>query len=182
MSKDLKKIYLYVGVIMAVLVVGVSYAYFTAGIQSETSTSINATGGVMKINYSGGASINLSGVYPRDEVWATKTITVTGNNTSAANMYYKLRLVIDSNTFVTSDPLQYELVSTNTSKNGTVIASKAKTNLTASVDLGTGNFVQANNAKHTYSLKIYYPKKTTAQDSNQGAAFSAHVEITAVNG
>ena len=27
-------------------------------------------------------------------------------------------------------------------------------------------------------MKIYYPKKTTSQNANQGAAFSAHVEIT----
>ena len=27
-------------------------------------------------------------------------------------------------------------------------------------------------------LKIYYPKKATSQNANQGAAFSAHVEIT----
>ena len=31
---------------------------------------------------------------------------------------------------------------------------------------------------HTYELKIYYPKKATSQNANQGATFSAHVEIT----
>ena len=30
-------------------------------------------------------------------------------------------------------------------------------------------------------LKIYYPKKETSQNANQGAAFSAHVEIAPVN-
>ena len=39
-------------------------------------------------------------------------------------------------------------------------------------------YAKANNAKHTYLLKIYYPKKATSQNANQGAAFSAHVEIT----
>ena len=94
-------------------------------------------------------------------------------------MYYKLTLVVDSNTFKTDDPLQYELVSTNTSTNGEVIPTISKTDLTEnSIELGSGKFAKANNAKHTYLLKIYYPKKATSQNANQGAAFSAHVEIT----
>ena len=136
----------------------------------------------MKITYSGGANINLAGIYPKDDVWATKTITVTGNNTTDAEMYYKLTLVVDSNTFKTDDPLQYELVSTNTSTNGEVIPTISKTDLTEnSIELGSGKFAKANNAKHTYLLKIYYPKKATSQNANQGAAFSAHVEIAPVN-
>ena len=94
-------------------------------------------------------------------------------------MYYKLTLVVDSNTFKTDDPLQYELVSTNTSTNGEVIPNISKTDITGtSIELGSGKFKKANNAKHTYLLKIYYPKKATSQNANQGAAFSAHVEIT----
>ena len=94
-------------------------------------------------------------------------------------MYYKLTLVVDSNTFKTDDPLQYELVSTNTSTNGEIIPNISKTDITGtSIELGSGKFEKANNAKHTYLLKIYYPKKATSQNANQGAAFSAHVEIT----
>ena len=33
---------------------------------------------------------------------------------------------------------------------------------------------------HTYQLKIYYPKKETSQNDNQGASFSAHVEIKSI--
>ena len=177
-QKKQKKVMLYVMMLSLVLVIGVSYAFFTAGMSSETTTTVRADAGTMKITYAGGNNINLSGIYPREEVWATKTITVTGNNTTNAEMYYKLTLVIDSNTFSTSDPLQYELTSTNTSSNGNIIASKSKTNITgSSIELGSGNFVKANNAKHTYQLKIYYPKKTTSQNSNQGATFNAHVEM-----
>ena len=166
-------------IISLICVVGVSYAFFTAGMSSETSTTVRADAGTMKITYSGGANINLAGIYPKDDVWATKTITVTGNNTTDAEMYYKLTLVVDSNTFKTDDPLQYELVSTNTSTNGEVIPNISKTDITGtSIELGKGHFVKANNAKHTYLLKIYYPKKATSQNANQGAAFSAHVEIT----
>ena len=179
MDKQLKKIYLYMGIFVAIIFIGATYAFFTAGMSSENSTTVRADAGTMKITYSGGANINLAGIYPKDDVWATKTITVTGNNTTDAEMYYKLTLVVDSNTFKTDDPLQYELVSTNTSTNGEIIPNISKTDITGtSIELGSGHFVKANNAKHTYLLKIYYPKKTTSQNANQGAAFSAHVEIT----
>ena len=178
-KKKQKKVMIYILVISLICVVGVSYAFFTAGMSSETSTTVRADAGTMKITYSGGANINLAGIYPKDDVWATKTITVTGNNTTDAEMYYKLTLVVDSNTFKTDDPLQYELVSTNTSTNGEIIPTISKTDLTEnSIELGSGHFVKANNAKHTYLLKIYYPKKATSQNANQGAVFSAHVEIT----
>ena len=179
MDKQLKKIYLYMGIFVAIIFIGATYAFFTAGMSSENSTTVRADAGTMKITYSGGANINLAGIYPKDDVWATKTITVTGNNTTDAEMYYKLTLVVDSNTFKTDDPLQYELVSTNTSTNGEIIPNITKTDITGtSIELGSGKFKKANNAKHTYLLKIYYPKKATSQNANQGAAFSAHVEIT----
>ena len=178
-KKKQKRVMIYVMIVSLICIVGVSYAFFTAGMSSETSTTVRADAGTMKITYSGGANINLAGIYPKDDVWATKTITVTGNNTTDAEMYYKLTLVVDSNTFKTDDPLQYELVSTNTSTNGEIIPTISKTDLTEnSIELGSGHFVKANNAKHTYLLKIYYPKKATSQNANQGAAFSAHVEIT----
>ena len=178
-KKKQKRVMIYVMIISLICVVGVSYAFFTAGMSSETSTTVRADAGTMKITYDGGANINLAGIYPKDDVWATKTITVTGNNTTDAEMYYKLTLVVDSNTFKTDDPLQYELVSTNTSTNGEIIPNISKKDITGtSIELGSGHFVKANNAKHTYELKIYYPKKATSQNANQGAAFSAHVEIT----
>ena len=180
-KKGQKKVMIYTLLIALICVIGISYAYFTAGLSSETSTTVRADAGTMNIVYDGGANITLSGIYPRDEVWATKNITVTGNNTTDAEMYYKLTLVVDSNTFNTSDPLQYELVSTNTSTNGEVIPAISKTDITSSsVELGKGHFIKANNAEHTYQLKIYYPKKETSQNDNQGASFNAHVEIESV--
>ena len=179
MKKKQKRVMIYTLIVSLICVVGVSYAFFTAGISSETSTTVRADAGTMKITYDGGANIDLAGIYPKDDVWATKTITVTGNNTTDAEMYYKLTLVVDSNTFKADDPLQYELVSTNTSTNGEIIPNISKTDITGtSIELGSGKFAKANNASHTYELKIYYPKKATSQNANQGAAFSAHVEIT----
>ena len=180
MNKE-KKVMIIALTALLIIVIGASYAFFTAGISSEDSTTIKADAGTMKINYDGGSNITLSGIYPKDEEWATKVITVTGNNTTDAKMYYKLTLVVDSNTFLTSDPLQYELTSTNTSTNGETITAVSKTNLTGTtIELGKGYFNKANNARHTYQLKIYYPKTTSDQNVNQGKEFSAHVEISSV--
>ena len=166
---------------LLIIVIGASYAFFTAGISSEDSTTIKADAGTMKINYDGGANITLSGIYPREEAWATKVITVTGNNTTDAKMYYKLTLVVDSNTFLASDPLQYELTSTNTSTNGVTIPSITKTNITSTtIELGKAYFNKSNNARHTYQLKIYYPRTNNDQNANQGKEFSAHVSIESV--
>ena len=177
-KKKQKKIMIYVMLLCIVLAVGASYAYFTAGITSEDETTVTAEGGIMKINYHGGNTINLSGIYPRDEAWATKIITVTGNNTTDAEMFYTLTLVVDYNTFRPDDPLEYELISINTSNNGKVVQAVNKTSLTnIKTELGKGNFLKADNAVHTYQLKIYYPLKDTDQNSNQGAIFNAHVEI-----
>ena len=179
MDKQLKKIYLFVGIFAGIIFIGATYAFFTAGMSSENSTTVRADAGTMKITYDGGANITLSGIYPRDDVWATKNITVTGNNTTDTEMLYKLTLVVDSNKFKSYDPLQYELVSTNDSTNGEIIQSISKTDITGtSIELGSGKFAKANNASHTYLLKIYYPRSFTSQNNNQGAVFSAHVEIT----
>ena len=94
-KKKQKRVMIYVMIISLICVVGVSYAFFTAGMSSETSTTVRADAGTMKITYDGGANIDLAGIYPKDDVWATKTITVTGNNTTDADMYYKLTLVVD---------------------------------------------------------------------------------------
>ena len=36
MDKQLKKIYLYIGIFVAIIFIGATYAFFTAGMSSET--------------------------------------------------------------------------------------------------------------------------------------------------
>ena len=74
-EKKHKRIMIYVMIISLICVVGVSYAFFTAGMSSETSTTVRADAGTMKITYDGGKEINLAGISPKDDVWATKTTT-----------------------------------------------------------------------------------------------------------
>ncbi|MFA7122011.1 MAG: hypothetical protein WC277_11075, partial [Bacilli bacterium] len=82
------------------LILGLSYAYFTAQITgSESTTTITASGGTMSITFNGGNNINMGNIFPREAAWGTKTFTVTGNNTTTLTMNYHLNLIIESNTF-----------------------------------------------------------------------------------
>ncbi|MDD3896090.1 MAG: hypothetical protein PHP49_03590, partial [Bacilli bacterium] len=65
------------------LLLGFSYAFFTANITgSESTTTITVTGGTMDITFNGGNNINMGNMLPREAAWGTKTFTVTGNNTT----------------------------------------------------------------------------------------------------
>ena len=86
--------------INSTFVASASYAFFTAGITgSESNSTIKARAGEMTINYNGGANLELAGIYPSDIPWITKNFTVTGKNTTELVMYYKVRLIVDENTF-----------------------------------------------------------------------------------
>ena len=165
--------------VIVLIILGVSYAYFTANLSGiETATTINVNAGTMDIAFSGGSAINLNNIYPRAEVWGTKIFTVTGNNTTGAEMKYNLTLVINNNTF-TSGALEYYLKSYNTDSNGTVALEK-----TDSINTGSSSILLGNcwgNKIHTYNLEIYFPETGENQNIDQGKSFGAYVLISAVN-
>lgn len=171
--------------IVLLIMLGVTYAYFVAGVTgSETSTTITADAGKMSIIINGGANITANNMYPYPEgtSFATKTFTVTGTNTTTKNMPYTVSLIIDSNTFQNGSIL-YTLESTNTGSNGAVIASV--TTLTSigtgakTINLGTGYFKNASSKVHTYTLKLFYPETNTDQSANMEATIGAHISVTA---
>lgn len=96
---------------LLVTVAGATFAYFTA------IRSGNETGSTIIVKTGTGASfkletthIDFDDIYPRNEEWATKYISIT-NTTDAemsANIDYKLYFRITENTFV-GDPLKFTL-------------------------------------------------------------------------
>ena len=114
------------------LVVGITYAYFTASIEGkETASTVVVTGGIMQIEYSENSSvIELSGIYPKEDAWATKTITIKGTNTTDLQMKYDLGLNVINNTF--GNYLSYDLTLLE-GDNGTPIE-----NITGKAIVGTG--------------------------------------------
>ena len=107
------KITLIISFVLSLLLItiGLSFAYFTANITgTESSTTIQASGGVMNIHYAGGENINTPNIFPSNDPFATKNFTLTGKSTTNDNMNYHIILVVEENTF-TDNALMYKLES-----------------------------------------------------------------------
>ena len=185
MSNNKTSITLILSMIISLLLItiGLSFAYFTANItNTEDSTTIYASGGVMNINYDGGENINAPNIFPSNEPFATKTFTLTGKSTTNDNMNYHIIFVIEENTF-TEEALKYKLISTNTDDNGTIAPSinelkDIPTNQNE-IFLGNGSFESptSGNKVHTYNLELYFPETDEDQNENQGKTFKAYISV-----
>lgn len=166
-------------ILVIMLGIGLSYAYFSARIlNNEYASTLRLEAGELEIDVDGGNTITASKFIPDStEPFATKTITLTGKNTTIdLNMIYTMKLVVDNNTFST-DFIKYTLTSTNTSNNGLVIPSQELTPVNSTISIGSGHFTPGSNLIHTYVLKLYFPETGTDQSTNMSAKFSAHIEI-----
>ncbi len=170
-------------IVMFVLVLGfaVSYAYFSSLINNDAS-SLTIGSGKLEVEYADqtGGNIIISNVYPRESEWITKKFKLLGSNTTNLNAYYKIKIIIDNNTF-DDLALSYSLVSENTNSNGSVISSVSNVGISsADVLLGQGYFsyTGSSSKEHNYTLKIYFKDNGEDQNSMQEAKFAAHIEIS----
>ncbi len=164
----------------------VTYAFFTARITGgEDEDTVIIKGGDMKINFDGGKVINMQGVHPKEGPTATKNFTVTGNNTTQADMNYSLTLRVTKNTF-SSNILKYKMDSTNEDGNGAPVS---QINDLIDINtgpsellLGTGLFTKTDGDKvHSYSLEIHFPSRGISQNEEQGKEFSGYVQIKGID-
>ena len=165
---------------LALVLIGVTYAYFSARITGlESASTISLTAGRMGIQYSeGDEAVIMNNIYPRSEAWVTKTITLTGWNTTDQHMRYRLGLNVTSNTF-TRDYLTYDLTVLE-STNGSPVSEKvgAPINGTGFVEFGRGYFDEADGDVHRYELKIYFKDNGKDQNDAQGAIFNAKINVS----
>lgn len=166
------------------LILGVTYAYFTANISgTETDTTITVTGGTMNITFIRGSLININNIIPQNEVVAVKNFTVTGNNTTDSPMDYNLALVVTENTFSKSS-LCYKLQSINSDSNGKSVPEidkykKINTGISKTY-LAEGSFNKTEwNLSHEYFLEIYFLENGENQNIDQNKNFKAYLEINA---
>ncbi len=165
--------------ILLVVMVVTSYAYFTARIEgAENETSLTISGGTLNINYSSSNNIYLRDVFPKEEALDTKVFTLTGNNTTNLDMEYHVNLVVTENTFINSE-LKYTV--TSTKDNGETFTSENLNGIregSNTIFLGNGKFIgNVTNKLHTYTLKIYLPRGDELSNENQGKSFKAYIEI-----
>ena len=165
-------------VLTILLGIGITYAYFSARIiGSENASTITLEAGKLQIDIDGGNIITASKFIPDSTPFATKTIILTGKNTSSyLNMPYTLKLVVDNNTF-TSGSIKYSITGVNNSNNGLTIPNQELKTVDSTVTIGNGYFERGTNLVHTYTLSLYFPETNTDQSTNMSATFSAHIEV-----
>ena len=166
-------------VALAIVLITVTYAYFSARITGiESASTISLTAGTMGIHYTeGNENVILTNIYPRETVWVTKTFTLTGNNTTNLTMYYNIGLNVTTNTFP-DNYLTYDLTLVS-STNGTPIGAKTNQpiNGTGKIKFGKGTFTNATNDTHNYELKIYFKDNGELQNDAQEAVLNAKIYV-----
>jgi hypothetical protein len=166
-KKDYKLI-IFIGVLLCIsLIIGTSYAFFTAtvtGAAKETAI----TSGTMSILYTDGPEVTLENAIPGSTV--TKTFTVKNTGTVSTNYDVYLSEVI--NGFVDQTDLVYSLVSADGGYNTTsdVQMPNAPSKIVTS-------YAIAPSVTHSYTLTIKFLNKAEAQDDNQGKSFSAKLQV-----
>ena len=178
MNKKNRIVLLTSTIALIIVLISISYAYFSARITGTESTStIILVGGRLEITYSeGNDAFRVENIYPREEAWVTKHFTLTGFNNTDLKMKYGVGFEIIENTF-TPGYLTYELTldssdSGTTIPNSTGIISKSGTQV-----LGYGEFLTCDNDKHNYTLKIYFKNKNVNQINSQGAVMSGKIVL-----
>lgn len=190
MNKNNKKTILFLSisiVIMTTLFISIAYSYFVAKIKNnESESTISVAGGEMIINYQDNTgTISASKIIPS---WTTtKSFTVSGKNdteindvTTDNNMYYKIVLVIDNNTF-SKGALTYSLEQdASSAMNGQMVENISGTiNQGGSQDLGHGYFSPTSSfVDHVYNLTVSFPDTGVDQSIDNAKSFAGHIVIS----
>ena len=190
MNKNNKKIILFLSisiVIMTTLFISIAYSYFVAKIKNnESKSTISVAGGEMIINYQDNTGvITASKIIPS---WTTtKKFTVSGKNDTKINdvstdnnMYYKIVLVIDNNTF-SKGALTYSLKQDSSSSTNGQMATNASGTINQSGKqyLGHGYFSTTSTfVNHIYNLTISFPDTGKDQSIDNAKSFAGHIVIS----
>ena len=179
-------IFISLNILVLISLFGMAYAYFKATVNNaESASTISVESGELTINYQGNtANIVASGIIPG---WSeTKKFTLSGKNTTKTNefhtdnnLYYKIILAIDNNTF-SEGALTYSLAKDSTSSTNGKMADKASGTINQSGNqiIGYGYFSETSTfVDHIYNLTISFPSTEYEQSADNGKSFAAHVTI-----
>lgn len=179
-------IFISLNILVLISLFGMAYAYFKATVNNaESASTISIESGELTINYQGNtADIVASGIVPG---WSeTKKFTLSGKNTTKTNefhtdnnLYYKIILAIDNNTF-SEGALTYSLAKDSTSSTNGKMADEASGTINQSGNqiIGYGYFSETSTfVDHIYNLTISFPSTEYEQSADNGKSFAAHVTI-----
>ena len=179
-------IFISLNILVLISLFGMAYAYFKATVNNaESASTISVESGELIINYQGNtANIVASGIVPG---WSeTKKFTLSGKNTTKTNefhtdnnLYYKIILAIDNNTF-SEGALTYSLAKDSTSSTNGKMADEASGTINQSGNqiIGYGYFSETSTfVDHIYNLTISFPSTEYDQSADNGKSFAAHVTI-----
>ena len=179
-------IFISLNILVLISLFGMAYAYFKATINNtESASTISIESGELIINYQGNtADIVASGIVPG---WSeTKKFTLSGKNTTKTNefhtdnnLYYKIILAIDNNTF-SKGALTYSLAKDSTSSTNGKMADEASGTINQSGNqvIGYGYFSETSTfVDHIYNLTISFPSTEYDQSADNGKSFAAHITI-----
>lgn len=175
-----------ISILVFIALVSVSYAYFKARINNlESVSTIAFTSGEMTINYENNSAV-LTGTNITPGWSTTKTFTLKGKNDSKPtntqpdnNMYYKIGIAVDINTF-TQDAIKYLLEKdSSSSSNGQMQdATYDSVPQTGTKYIGKGYFAETSTyVNHIYKLTISFPDNGENQYYDNDKQFAAHVVI-----
>ena len=175
-----------ISILVFIALVSVSYAYFKARINNiESVSTIAFTSGEMTINYENNSAV-LTGKNIKPGWSTTKTFTLNGKNDSKPtdtqpdnNMYYKIGIAVDINTF-TQDAITYLLEKDSASStNGQMQEDTIGTvQQIGTKYIGKGYFAETSTfVSHIYKLTISFPNKEENQYYDNDKKFAAHVVI-----
>ena len=189
MNKSIKTTHVFILMILVVVAtVGITYSYLAVKIKNvESESTISVNTGKMIITYENNSSnIVLDNIIPG--VYTNKKFTLIGENTSNVNnqgldpnMYYKVGLVVEENTF-SEGALVYELTKDASSSENGEMANGLIGIVPKNPDtiwIGDGYFTPSQTEeRHVYNLKIEFKETNENQNEDQGKSFKGYVNIS----
>ena len=175
--------------LLLVIAVGITYAFFKPSMTNTGSTSVNINAfDRAVITFTGGSDLSMDAYQPgiSRELYFDVKLQSPGGNISAS---YDIIWAITSNSFVHDETTGHEndkellyslYISTNQSTWTPVFTNKDATELTGNVKLATNELIIADNnttARNYYKFVVTYPSLNKDQSFNMESTLSSSVKV-----
>lgn len=152
---------------MLVLVIGTTYAYFTAKvIGNDEAKNTQVYAGIMSLKLDGTQELNANNMLPG----ATKEVEFSIENTGTLTTTYELDMKEVYNDFANKEDLVYTL-----EQDGKSITTEAEAPATNEILIPA--VVIEPNEIQTYKLKLTFKEMGTNQNNNQNKTFTGKIQI-----